>query len=150
MDFEEKLDISDIKRCADNFYKTIVKALTIEDDLKKANKAELEESEFFYRFSRSAVIKTYEITIESAWKIMQRWVKINVDNKIHEKPKRELFRIAHKSGLISDPVTWWTFYEGRNKTSHIYHEEIAEDVYNLAKKLEEPLQNFIERLESRI
>ena len=153
MKFDEKLDISDIVTCADNFYKTIAKAKSIESDIKNAANEtanESEEAEFFYRFSRAATIKIYEITIENSWKMMQRWVKINADNKIHEKPKRELFRTAHQCGLISDPVVWWEFFEGRNKTSHIYHEDIAEEVYALAKRFDEHLRDFIERLKVRV
>ena len=106
--------------------------------------------EFLYRFGRSAMIQVFEITIESAWKMMQRWVKINADNKIHEKPKRELFRTAHQCGLICDPEAWWGFYDGRNKTSHSYHEEVAEEVYALAKELNGYLKDFMERLEERV
>ena len=80
---------------------------------------------------------------------MPPWVELNADRKIHEKPKRELFRTTHQCGLISDPVLWWGFYDGRNKTSHTYHEEVAEEVYELAKKFDIPLKEFIERLEVR-
>ena len=150
MKFDEKLDISDMINCADNFHRTMAKALSIEHDTKSTLNEDMEEAGFFYRFSREAVVKVYEITVENSWKMMQRWVKLNADNKIHEKPKRELFRTAHQCGLISDPVVWWGFYEGRNKTSHIYHEEIAEEVYLLAKKLDEHLRDFIERLKVRV
>jgi len=144
MGFDEKLDISDLVRCVDNFNKTLHKALSIEADM-----ANDEDPDFLYSFARSAVIQVYEITVESAWKMMQRWVRINADNMIQEKPKRELFRTAHQCGLISDPVAWWKFYEGRNKTSHTYHEDVAEEVYKLAKNFSKALNDFIERLEQR-
>ena len=142
MEFNEKLDISNLVKCAENFYKTLSKALSIE--------SAQDETEFSYQFARSAMIHVFEITVENSWKMMQRWVKTNADNKIHEKPKRELFRTAHQCGLISDPKVWWEFYDGRNKTSHTYHEETAEEVYALAKKLAEHLKDFIERLEARV
>jgi len=154
MEFNEKLDISNLVKCAENFYKTLSKALSIE--------SAQDETEFSYQFARSAMIHVFEITVENSWKMIQRWVKTNADNKIqrwvktnadnkiHEKPKRELFRTAHQCGLISDPKVWWEFYDGRNKTSHTYHEETAEEVYALAKKLAEHLKDFIERLEARV
>ena len=144
MDFEEKLDISNILRCAENFHKTLKKALELENC-----KPDEDEPEFMYRFARSAMIQIFEVTVENAWKMMQRWVKINADRRITEKPKRELFRTAHQCGLISDPVVWWEFFDGRNKTSHTYHEEVAEEVYALAKKLPPYLDDFIKRLEER-
>ena len=149
MNFDEQLDISDLVNCAENFYKTLKRALRIESRDPNITYFEGEDYEFVYRFSRAAAIQMFEITVENAWKMMQRWIRINADGKIHEKPKRELFRTAHQCGLISDPVVWWQFHDGRNKTSHTYHEEIAEEVYELAKKFDIPLKEFIERLEVR-
>ena len=149
MTIDEKLDISDLVNCAENFYKTLKRALLMEAGGQEITLYDGEDREFVYRFSRAATIQMFEIAIENAWKMMQRWIKINADNKIHEKPKRELFRAAHQCGLISDPVAWWEFFDGRNKTSHTYHEDVAEEVYGLAKKFDIPLKEFIERLEER-
>jgi len=146
--FEEKLDTSNMIKCAENFRQTLKKALEIESH-GQSILHDPEDPDFMYRFARSAVIQIFEVTVESAWKMMQRWVKINADNAIQEKPKRELFRTAHHSGLISDPVVWWEFYSGRNKTSHTYHEHVAEEVYTLAKKFLPSLNDFVKRLEER-
>ena len=146
MEFDETLDISDLIKCADNFYKTMQMA----QDIESGHTIIDDDSDFLHTFARSAAIQVFEITVESAWKMMQRWVKINADNKIHEKPKRELFRTAHQSGLIDNPVVWWTFFDGRNKTSHTYHEETAEEVYALAKTFGAHLQDFTERLQARV
>ena len=148
MKFDEKLDISDAVKCAANFEKTLSQAMMIEANRSEVNLNE-ENDEFMYQFARSAVIHVFEITVESAWKIMQRWIKINVDKFIAQKPKRELFRIARDSGLIADAESWWDFYDGRNKTSHTYHEEIAEEVYAMAKNFRDHLKDFIQRLEER-
>lgn len=150
MKYEEKLDITDMVRCAENFYKTLVKAYEIEKETLQATEEARDEAEFFYRLIRAGVIKVFEMTVESSWKMMQRRIKINSDNIIHQKPKRELFRTAHQCGLISDPVAWWEFYEGRNKTAHVYHEETAEEVYIMAKKFNDCLEDFMERLALRI
>jgi len=149
MKFDEPLDISDLVNSAENFYKTLKRALRTETRDLNITYCEGEDYDFVYRFSRAATIQMFEITVENAWKLMQRWVKINADSKIHEKPKRELFRTAHQCGLISDPVVWWEFFDGRNRTSHTYHEEVTEEVYELAKKFDIPLREFVERLEER-
>ena len=148
MAFEEKLDITNFKNSANNFYKTLEHMSKVEKDIKNGDFAD--DQDFLYGFYRAAMIQTFETTIESSWKIMQRWIKINADNKIHEKPKREMFRTAHQSGLISDPVQWWEFYEGRNKTAHTYHDETAQEVYELVKTLKQPLQKFEKNLKERI
>ena len=155
MDIDEKLDISDMVKCAKNFERVIAHAAEIEKkclaDSAGKDSADNEDDDLFeYRFARSAVIQVFEITVESAWKIMQRWVKINADNSIAQKPKRELFRTARDSGLIVDAGNWWTFYDGRNKTSHTYHEDIAEEIYQLAKQFGLHLKDFLDRLEERI
>ena len=142
MQTPDKLDISDVKKGAHHFYEALEHMQEIEETLDK--------TEFMYRFSRGGLIKVYENTIELSWKIMQRWIKLNDDVLIHEKPKRELFRSAHQAGLIDDPVLWWTFYEARNKTAHTYHEETAEYVYGVAKDFRAHLQQFIIDLEKRV
>ena len=150
MKFDEKLNISQLVKCAENFNETLVKAKTIEEKISTIDELNESDPNYWYPFARSAVIQVFEMTVEQSWKMMQRWVKINADNKIHEKPKRELFRAAHQSGLISDPIKWWEFYEGRNKTSHAYQEEIAEEVYSLARKFAPYLSDFLKNLEARI
>ncbi|MCL2354197.1 MAG: nucleotidyltransferase substrate binding protein [Defluviitaleaceae bacterium] len=148
MKFEEKLNIDDFLKTVANFHKSLEYAKDAMDEY--LDNPSDEEENFMINFARMAVIKAFEITVEASWKMMQRWVKINADNKIHEKPKRELFRTAHHSGLISDPVAWWGFYEARNKTAHTYHEEVAKEVYELANSFKAYLQDFTKRLEERI
>ena len=92
MKFDEKLDISDMVKCANNFYKTLDMALKIEADSLRAGDG---EDNFSYCFARSAMIQVFEVTVEISWKMMQRWIKINADKDIIQKPKRELFRTAH-------------------------------------------------------
>jgi nucleotidyltransferase substrate binding protein (TIGR01987 family) len=149
MEFNEKLDISDMVKCADNFGKTLARALKVEIKDPSVLLADDDDYLFEYQFARSAVIQVFETTVESAWKIMQRWVKINADKSIAQKPKRELFRTAHDSGLIADVENWWNYYDARNRTSHTYHEEVAEEVYKTAKRFRDDLKDFIKRLEER-
>ena len=149
MRFDEKLDISDMVKCAENYESSLAYALAIEAKKPDTTGDNGNDDLFQYRFVRSAVIHVFEITIESAWKMMQRWVKINVDKSITQKPKRELFRTARDSGLIADAESWWEFFDGRNKTSHTYREETAEEVYALAKAFRDHLIDFMQRLEER-
>ncbi|MCL2060440.1 MAG: nucleotidyltransferase substrate binding protein [Oscillospiraceae bacterium] len=143
-------------RCAVNFEKTLAYAISIEDSVPvtcgRCGDSDSESSDdlFMYRFARSAVIHVFEITVESACKMMQHWIKINADINIAQKPKRELFRIARDSGLIEDAESWWGLYDARNITSHTYHEETAKEVYTIAKTFNGHIKEFIERLEGRL
>ena len=96
------------------------------------------------------MIQVYETIIEFTWKIMQRWIEINADLYVAQKPKRELFRIARECGLITDAAAWWGFYDARNKTSHVYREETADEVYGYAKRFGGYLDDFINRLAERL
>ena len=149
MELNEKLNIDDMEKTAENFHKSLKFALRVENKDARVLEYDPEDYEFEYSYSRSAMIQIFEITVECAWKIMQRWVKINNDKFIIEKPKRELFRIARECGLIDDSAKWWTFYEARNTTSHAYNEEKAEEVYKLAKEFDRYLSQFMMRLEER-
>ena len=148
MEIDEKLDISDYIKVVENFNKAITHMKNVEQEIK--NNTFMDDKDFLYGFYRAAMIKIYETAIEASWKIMQRWIKLNMDNKIHEKPKRELFRQSHQVGLIEDPVIWWQFYEGRNKMAHTYHEDTAELVYTMAKDFEVPLNLFLEKLKDKV
>lgn len=132
----EKFNISTLVKCQQNFAKT----LALSNELYPQHPD----------FSRQAVIKAYEIAIEVSWKTMQRWIQLNQDSNIHQKPKRELFRAAYSAGLISDPAQWWTLFEGRNKTAHIYMEDTAQAVYQMALSFSAILENFIKNIEARL
>ena len=75
MEYNEKLDISDVVKCAKNFDGTLQHALNIEKNTSKESLSEDYDCLFEYQFTRSAVIQVFETTVEKAWKIMQRWIK---------------------------------------------------------------------------
>ena len=47
--------------------------------------------------------------------------------EVHVTPK-EIFRLAEAEGLILDSEVWFDFAKKRNKTSHTYDGEIAEEI----------------------
>lgn len=145
MGIDEKLDISDLVLSVGHFQDSLARTLEIEQ-------MEINGLEPFIPFemARSAVIQNYNTAVEACWKMMQRWIRINADNMIHQKPKRELFRTAHQCGLIDDPAQWWGFYEGRNRVAHTYFEPVAVEVWQLAKNFDTAAPEFLKRLEQRL
>ena len=145
MGIDDTLDISYLKLNIGHFQDSLARTLEIQ-------KQEADGLEPFIPFemARSAVIQNYNTAIEACWKLMQRWIRINADNMIHQKPKRELFRTAHQCGLITDPVQWWGFYEGRNRVAHTYFEPVAVEVWQLAKEFSSAAPDFLMRLEQRL
>lgn len=53
---------------------------------------------------------------------------------------KEIFRLAEKEGLISDTEIWFDFAKKRNKTSHAYDGEVAEEILR-------SLPNFLHHLD---
>ena len=63
--------------------------------------------------------------------------------------RRQLFRIEGKHGSIDDVEQWWSFHEARNKTSHVYQEQVAKDVTMIASSFIVPFSVLIATLEAQ-
>jgi len=123
-------------------YNTTKKAL---DSFKKSvekleNAKQLTEEE--YRTFRDSAVKRFEISVDTLWK----YVKIYLEAKkglVLNSPK-PIFRECLRTNLISESEAKKALemVDARNMTSHIYKEEIAEqirvklpDYYKLMNKL---------------
>jgi nucleotidyltransferase substrate binding protein (TIGR01987 family) len=99
---------------------------------------------------KSGVIQNFEIAYEICWKFMKRWIENNIDSAIVDGvTRRELFRISAENFLINDVEKWMFYHYARNNTSHIYNENIAEEVYEKAKEFIIDAKNFLEKLEAK-
>ena len=86
--------------------------------------------------NKSGVIQNFEFTYELGWKLIRRWLNVNVSTDISENiMKRELFRIAKGNKLINDDRVWFTFHQLRNNSSHNYDEIISDDVFSESANL---------------
>jgi nucleotidyltransferase substrate binding protein (TIGR01987 family) len=101
---------------------------------------------------RAGLIQAFEFTYELSWKYMKRWLGYNLNPEAVRGiiPRRELFRLAAEGGLITDVTKWFNFHEDRNRTSHIYDEEVADEVHNSALDFLPYAQDFLSRLEQRL
>lgn len=54
---------------------------------------------------RAGVIQNFEVAYEQCWKFIERWIRENraPENADHPRSRKELFRMAARHGLISDP-----------------------------------------------
>jgi nucleotidyltransferase substrate binding protein (TIGR01987 family) len=100
---------------------------------------------------RAGVIQNFEVAYEQCWKFIQRWIRENrtVEGADHPRTRKELFRTAAASGLISDPVPWFAFGDARNLSSHTYDGSQAALVYDAAKRFLPHAVEFLERLKER-
>ncbi|QWV94663.1 nucleotidyltransferase substrate binding protein [Geomonas oryzisoli] len=107
-------------------------------------KGELNELE------EQGLIKAFEYTYELAWNVIKDFLASRGSNSIYG--SRDAIREAFSTGLIIDGDGWMEMYADRNKTSHTYNEETADEImrnilaryYPLFVALREKMESLVE------
>jgi nucleotidyltransferase substrate binding protein (TIGR01987 family) len=76
---------------------------------------------------RDAAIKRFELTVELAWKTIQKFLR---EQEIVCRSPKECLKEAFKFGLVEDDPGWVEMLKDRNLTVHTYNEETADDIYD--------------------
>ncbi|MFY7994354.1 MAG: HI0074 family nucleotidyltransferase substrate-binding subunit [Bacteriovoracaceae bacterium] len=84
---------------------------------------------------RDGLIQRFEFTMELSWKLSK---KILAENGIDTDIPKNVFRELAKIGWIDNPEEWIEFINKRNRASHIYNQEMAQDVFS-------GIENFIKQ-----
>lgn len=101
-------------------------------------------------FIRDSVIQRFEYTYELCWKLLKRHLEQDEGpDSVDRLTRKELFRLAAEKGLIDDVAAWFAYHAHRNETSHTYHEETAERVYEAACRFAPDAARLLAALESR-
>ncbi len=99
---------------------------------------------------RAGVIQNFEFTYELAWKYMKRWLENNIGaTAVDGVSRRQLFRFGAENHLIYDVDTWMDFHLARNKTSHTYNLDTADEVYEAAVEFLAEVKKLYRNLEAR-
>jgi nucleotidyltransferase substrate binding protein (TIGR01987 family) len=101
-------------------------------------------------FTRDAAIQRFEYSYELAWKLLKRYLSTEAGENVDGLARRELFRIAKDNALLGDVTLWMTFHDARNRTSHVYNEQVANEVYLTAKSFLPEAESLYENLEKRL
>jgi len=134
---EPLLDITPLKNAVAVFSRSLALSEKIEPE--------------FYEVYRAGIIQNFEFGFELCWKFMQRWLKADDPKEVNGIfTKKDLFRLAFERELIRDPLKWFEYMNARNRTSHIYDEAVAEDVFKVAKTFYPDFEDFIRELEKRL
>ncbi|MDR0290092.1 MAG: nucleotidyltransferase substrate binding protein [Treponema sp.] len=141
---ENKLDISALKKAVRAFDNVAAFALMVE--AKPPGELEFYELET----ARAAVIQHFEFSYELCWKTMKRYIEMDIGSEADILTRKDIFRISAERQLIADFDKWVEFHKARNRTSHIYDEEAADEVYQIAKFFSSYLHQFAETIEKRI
>lgn len=100
---------------------------------------------------RAGVIQHFEIVYELCWKFIQRWLRENRPGGDADLPRtrKDLFRMAARDGLVSDPLIWFGFGDARNLTTHTYNEAEANTVFAQATPLAREARFTLEQLKAK-
>jgi len=84
------------------------------------DKGELSELE------QQGLIKAFEYTYELAWTTLKNYLEYQGETELFG--PRDAIRKAYQLGLISGGEVWMDMLKSRNKTSHIYNQETADEI----------------------
>ena len=117
---DDKKDIRWIQRFA-NFQKAFNQLTKFID---KGELSELEEQ---------GLIKAFEYTFELAWTTLKDFLEYRGQTDIYG--SRDAIRKAFQLNLIEDGESWMDMLMSRNRTSHTYNKETAEEICQAIKNV---------------
>ena len=99
---------------------------------------------------KESVIQSFEVSYEVSRKIMMRYFKEYGSEDIDQMTIQDIFRLAHKNGIISGAQKWLEYRKNRNATSHTYDVDVAEQVFIVARKFLDDVRFLYGKLEEKI
>lgn len=103
------------------------------------NKGELSELE------EQGLVKAFEYTYELAWTTLKDFLEYRGQTDIYG--SRDAIRKAFQLNLIDDGENWMDMLKSRNKTSHTYNKETAEEICQAVKDI---YYSLFQQLELRL
>ncbi len=79
---------------------------------------------------KDGVIQRFEFSFELLWKTLKIFLK---DSGIEVKTPRDSFKEAFKVGWVTEEHVFLNMLEDRNKTSHIYDQATASEIFRRIK-----------------
>ena len=96
---------------------------------------------------RDSLIQRFEFTYELTHKTLGEFMKylgVTLENSF----PRTIFKKAYVNNLISDDKVWINLLEDRNSTSHIYNENLADEVADrIVKYYVDAIGELVDNLE---
>lgn len=77
---------------------------------------------------KQGLIQSFEYTHEMAWNVMKDFAAYQGSGEI--RGSRDAVREAFAMGLVHNGDVWMEMIKSRNKTSHTYNEDIADEIFN--------------------
>ncbi len=132
------LDTTHLKRCID----------TLEQSLIFLNQHPSDSIE--YEVYRNATVKGYELTLETAGKLLKKILKTYFANprEVDQLVFKDVIRHAGLHGLLrqEEIIRWLQYRDNRNQTAHDYGVGFAEETLKLLPAFIDDLRLLEERL----
>ena len=136
-----KLNFDHLQRCS----------LTLERSLQSLAKAEAASVD--YEVFRNAVIKSFELTLETAGKLLRKVLKqyVGSPKTVDALVFKDVLRHAALHGLLSaeELERWLVYRDSRNDTAHNYGEEFAEHTLRLITEFQRDALALYETLQKK-
>ncbi len=99
---------------------------------------------------RDGVIQRFEYTFELSWKTLKRYLEEYGLERVDTLTNRELFRLGGEAGLLRKVEPWLEYLRRRNQTSHMYSEEIAQEVFLAAVQFVQDARYLLAHLKNKL
>lgn len=87
----------------------------------------LSEERRLSELEQQGIIQSFEYTHELAWNTLKDYFEYQGDSSI--KGSRDATRAAFKADIITNGEDWMDMIRSRNKSSHTYNQETADEIY---------------------
>jgi len=136
------LNINQLRRCMKALDSSLVFYQTAEND-------SIEQEVF-----RNAIIKGYELTQETAFKLLKKALKAfgHGGKKLEATPVKDILRLAAVHDLLTLPEVerWFAYRDNRNNTAHDYGEKFANDTLTLIPVFLQDIATLADVLERKL
>jgi len=136
------LNTNQLRRCM----KTLDSSLVF---YQKAENDSIEQEVF-----RNAIIKGYELTQETAFKLLKKALKAygHGGKKLESTPVKDILRLAAVHDLLTLPEVerWFSYRDNRNNTAHDYGEQFANETLTLIPAFLEDIATLADVLERKL
>jgi nucleotidyltransferase substrate binding protein (TIGR01987 family) len=88
----------------------------------------IDKDEVLDELIKEGLIQRFEYTHELAWNVMKDYAEYQGNSTIGG--SRDASREALQLKIIADGEIWMDMIQSRNKTSHTYNEETANEIFN--------------------
>lgn len=134
---KSELDITKFRACIDSLK-------TCSKDYKLTNNEHIKD------YIEDACVKRFEYTVETAWKIMKKYLKLEYGKSDKELTMNNIFRLMEGYGFIESWEVWRNYYDRRNDTSHEYNQDKAKEILNNIDDLVKDCENLYTNLEKAL